>query len=170
MVLCKTKDNRTGQHPLKQFNAIHRTPYLEGKSCVSIRDTEGVFQIPHSERFFFSDAVILYLDIHISILPHTKPLSTIIPGCQVIIIMSCRQHGYAWPSLTTSSYHSSPLAGPQAYIPYPHIAAVCMFELVVLLLLGHMQGSIGVRHLWARPGCSSCVRKFSLFPNCAGRS
>ena len=24
--------------------------------------------------------------------------------------------------------------------PYPHIAALCMFELVVLLLLGHMRG------------------------------
>ena len=31
-----------------------------------------------------------------------------------------------------------------SYIPYPHIAAVCMFVLVVLLLLGHMWGSIGV--------------------------
>ena len=36
--------------------------------------------------------------------------------------------------------------------PYPHIAAVCMFELVVLLLLGHIWGPIGVHHLWARPG------------------
>ena len=32
---------------------------------------------------------------------------------------------------------------------------VCMFELVVLLLNGHMWGSIGVHHLWARP-CFSC--------------
>ena len=62
----------------------------------------------------------------------------------IIIIMSCRQHGYPWPSLATSSYYSSPLAGPQGYILCPHIAAVCMFELVVLLLLGHMWGSIGV--------------------------
>ena len=34
------------------------------------------------------------------------------------------------------------LAGLQGYIPYPHIAAECMFKLVVLLLLGHMWGSI----------------------------
>ena len=27
-------------------------------------------------------------------------------------------------------------------MPYPHIAAVCMFELVVLLLLGHMRGPL----------------------------
>ena len=33
------------------------------------------------------------------------------------------------------------------YIPYPLRAAVCMFELAVLLLLGHMWGSIGVHHL-----------------------
>ena len=37
-------------------------------------------------------------------------------------------------------YRSSPLAGLLGNIPYPHIAAVCMFELVVLLLPGHMWG------------------------------
>ena len=58
--------------------------------------------------------------------------------------MSCRQHGYPWPSLATFPYHSSLLAGLQCYIPYPHLAAVCMFMLVVLLLLGHMRGSIWV--------------------------
>ena len=51
----------------------------------------------------------------------------------IIIIMSCRKHGYPWPSLATSPYGSSPLAGLQDYFPYPHIAAVCMFEVVVLL-------------------------------------
>ena len=74
----------------------------------------------------------------------------------IIIIMSCCQHGYTWPSLATSPYRSSPLTGLQGYIPYPHIAAVCMFELV-LLLLGHMWGSIGVYHLWTRPCFSSSV-------------
>ena len=61
----------------------------------------------------------------------------------IIIIMSGRLHGYLWPSLATSPYRSSLPAGLQDYIPYPHIAAVCMFELVVPLLLGHMWGSIG---------------------------
>ena len=75
----------------------------------------------------------------------------------IITIMSCPEHRYPWPSLATSPYGSSPLAGFQGYIPYPHIAAVCMFELVVLLLLGHMWGSIGVHHLWARPCSSSSV-------------
>ena len=60
----------------------------------------------------------------------------------------------------------SPPAGLQSYIPYPHIAAVCMFELVVLLLLGHMRGSIGVHHLWARPCFSSSVT-YQLKEGCA---
>ena len=50
-----------------------------------------------------------------------------------------------------------PLAVLQGYIPYPHIAAVCMFELVVLLWLGHIRGSIEVHHLWARPCFSSSI-------------
>ena len=75
----------------------------------------------------------------------------------IIIIMSCRQHGYPWPSLATSPNYSSPPAGLQGYILCPHIVAVCKFELVVLLLHGHMWGSIGVHHLWARPCFSSSV-------------
>ena len=43
-------------------------------------------------------------------------------------MMSCRQHGYPWPSLATSPYRSSPLAGLQGYIPYSHRGAVCIFE------------------------------------------
>ena len=80
----------------------------------------------------------------------------------IIIIMSCRQHGYPWPSLATSPYHSSPPAGLLGYILCPHIAAVCKFGLVVLLLLGHMWGSIGVCHLRARPCFSSSVRRVWL--------
>ena len=41
--------------------------------------------------------------------------------------------------------------------PVSHIAAVCMFTLVVLLLLGHMWGSKRVHHLWACPCFSSSV-------------
>ena len=48
----------------------------------------------------------------------------------VVIIMSCHQHVYPWPSLATSPYRSSLLAGPQGYILCPHRAAVCRFELV----------------------------------------
>ena len=58
--------------------------------------------------------------------------------------MSYHRHGYPWPSLVTPPYHSSLLAGPQGYIPYPHRDAVCRFKLVVLLLLGYMRGSIAL--------------------------
>ena len=74
-----------------------------------------------------------------------------------LIIMSCRQHEYPCPSFATYPYLSLPLAGLKDYIQYPHRAAVCMFELAVLLLLGHMWGSIGVHPLWARPCFSSRV-------------
>ena len=76
--------------------------------------------------------------------------------------MSCHYHRYPWPSLATSPYHSSPLAGLQGNIPYPRVAAVCMFELVVLLLLGHMRGSIEAHHLWARPCFPSSVMHVRL--------
>ena len=91
----------------------------------------------------------------------TNKQSVMIPI--IIIIMSCSQHGYPWPSLATSPYHSSPPAGLLGYIPCPHIAAVCKFGLVVLLLLGHMWGSIGVHHLRARPCFSSSVRRVWIF-------
>ena len=63
--------------------------------------------------------------------------------------MSCRRYGYPSPFGYTSPYRSSPLVGFQGHIAYPHIAAECMFELVVLLLTGHMWGSIGVLLLFA---------------------
>ena len=75
----------------------------------------------------------------------------------MMMMMSCRQYGYPWPSLATPPYHSSPPAGLRVYILCPHIVAVCKFELVVLLLHGHMWGSIGIHHLWARPCFSSSV-------------
>ena len=79
-------------------------------------------------------------------------------GCNIIIIiMSCPRRGYPWPSIATYPYRSSPLACLQCYIPYPHIATVRMFELVVLLLPGYTRWSIGVHHLWARPCFSSSV-------------
>ena len=58
----------------------------------------------------------------------------------IIITMSCRRHGYPWPSLAPFPYRSSPLAGLQGHITYHHITAECMFELFVLLLPGHMWG------------------------------
>ena len=86
-----------------------------------------------------------------------KHLISLFLSVIIIIIMSCHLHGYHWPSLATPPYRSSLLAGPLGYIPYPHRAAVCRFELVALLLLGHVRGSIGEHHLWARPCISSSV-------------
>ena len=83
----------------------------------------------------------------------------------IIIIMSRRLHGYPWPFLATFPYRSSTPAGLLDYIPYLHIEAVCMFELVVLLLLGHKWGSIGVHHLWARLPAVSCVPGSSNLDN-----
>ena len=51
-------------------------------------------------------------------------------------------------SLTLSRHSSLLLVGPQGYIPYHYRAAVCMFELVALLLLGHVRGPIGEDHLF----------------------
>ena len=96
--------------------------------------------------------LVLVLSLLLSMTPCCVTFSE-----SIIIIMLCHKHRYPWPSLATSPYRSSPLAGLQDYVLYPHIAAVCMFELVILLLPGHMWGSIGVHHLWARPCFSSSV-------------
>ena len=71
--------------------------------------------------------------------------------------MSCRLYGYPWPSLATSPYRSSPPAGLQGYIPYPHIATVCMFELVVLLLLGYMWGPSLMSSSLLLQQCPACL-------------
>ena len=47
----------------------------------------------------------------------------------------------------TPPYRSSPSVGLQDNILYPHIAAECTFELVTLLLRGHVWGSIRVHLL-----------------------
>ena len=75
----------------------------------------------------------------------------------IIIILLCHQHGYPWLSLATSPYRSLLLAGPQDYIPYFHRTAVGRFELVALILLGHVRGPIGEHHLWASPCFSRSV-------------
>ena len=105
-----------------------------------------------TRSWYFKLSVFTIIRIIISYMKHYVFLKYFI-----IIIMSCRSHGYPWLFLVTSPYRSSLLAGLQGYIPYPHIVAVCMFELVVLLLLGHMRGSIGVHHWWVCPCFSSSV-------------
>ena len=112
------------------------------------------FDIHPQKHVFLSSLFLLsfYISAYRSIFFFLLSLSIFII---IIIILSC--HGYPWPSLATPPYRSSLLAGLQGYIPYPHRAAVCMFKLVVLLLFGHVRGSIGVHHLWACPCFSSSV-------------
>ena len=92
---------------------------------------------------------------------NTFHLSKFVIGCSCNIIYRLHHDVLlARISLTLSrhfSLSSIALAGLQGYILYPNIAAVSMFELVVQLLPGHMWGSIGVHHLWARPCSSSNV-------------
>ena len=76
----------------------------------------------------------------------------------IIIIMSCRKHGYPWPSLATSPDRSSPLVGLQGYISYPHISAVCS-SWSSCFCPAICSGSLGVHHLWARPCFSRSVQQ-----------
>ena len=85
------------------------------------------------------------------------------PACLVCLTWIVFMMGGRWPyswclvgCCCQDLFNIAP-ADLQDYIPYPHIAAVCMFKLVILLLLGHMRESIGVHHLWARPCFSSSV-------------
>ena len=91
-------------------------------------------------------------------------------------ILSCSHHHHhhrvvplAQISLTLYRHFSlSLIAFGRSSGQHPVTAhSCCMFELVVLPLLGHMWGSIGVNHLWARPCFSSSVLSwcyFSSFP------
>ena len=112
----------------------------------------------------FYISILIYLHLWLYFSPFFSPLWSFSMMCKAceFIIMSCRPHGYPWPSLATFPYRSSPPAGLLGYILCPHIAAVCKFGLVVLLLLGHMWGSIVVRHLRARFCFSSSVRRIWL--------
>ena len=128
----------------------------------------GVLRIPQSSGFTGTSPSDYLLSYPGHSLGGSYPLSRgsrcilqIQPNGQlIIIIMSCRKHGYPWPSLATSPNHSPPLVGLQGYIPYPHIAAVCMFDLVVLLLLGHM---------WGVHRSTSLMRSSLLLQQCSAR-
>ena len=73
----------------------------------------------------------------------------------------------------TLSRHSSlsfiALGRSSGQHPYPHIAAECMFVLVVLLLHGHVWGSIRELLLWVRPCFSSSVLHVWFHSNRRGR-
>ena len=133
---------------------------MSGISVLAAHDDDDDFLVSwalghiNSCKLFNAKSCSIYIYIYIYI---------------IIIMMPWCRHGYPWPSLATSPYRSLPLAGLQGYILYPHIAAGCMFELVVLLLPGHMWGSIGVHHLWAHPCFSSNGNLLSFLLRCGTR-
>ena len=147
---------------VRSGSRIHRTAsLLRGKthhthqiSTTKSYDVDALIQsiwgVLNTHYFYYSkidsDSELLY------------PLgSHLLVKVKYFIILSCHQHGYPWPSLATPPYRSSLLEGPQGYILYPHWATVCRLELVAILLLGHVRGSIGEHHLWARVCFSSSV-------------
>ena len=71
--------------------------------------------------------------------------------------MSRHQHGYPWPSLATPPYRPLLPAGIQSYILFRHRAAAYRFYLVVLPLIVHVKGSIGLQHL-----CPACLVRLTL--------
>ena len=73
----------------------------------------------------------------------------------IIIIMSRLQHGSPWSSLITCLYCPSLPAGIQIYILYQQRAVAYRFQLVVLPLHVHVNGSTVVRRLWVLPHFSS---------------
>ena len=128
-------------------------------SCSSCSFESEIIKISQSSHKMYSNNLLNFQESTTILNTCTKKSGNLLntPYIYIIIIKSCRQHRYPWPSLSTSPYHSSLLAGLQGYIPYPHITDVCIFELVVLLLLGHMRGSKGEHHWWVRPWFSSSV-------------
>ena len=118
---CKNlKKNWQYLHPpiWKSYNATHGKKWYIYRFNQSQRQKiwlHGLIEwMPsgfHLKRMCFSKLFIFLQFIYIYIYIY-------------IYIMPCRQHGYPWPSLATTPYRSSPLAGLQGYIPYPHVAAV----------------------------------------------
>ena len=135
---------------------MHNFIYIDVKFTTVVKsDQKAPFSIATTPRFwgtlFFSmDCSTLRLIFTLYCWVLSKEVSSTVfkvigmtqPGIELrspgplantfIIIFSCHQHGYPWPSLATSPYPSSLLAGTQGYIPYPHRAAVCRFELVAI--------------------------------------
>ena len=80
----------------------------------------------------------------------------------IIIILSFHLHGYPWAYLSTPPFRSSLQAGPQGYIPYPHGAALCRFELVALAMSGGPLENIAYELVTASPAVS-CMSGSSNF-------
>ena len=97
----------------------HRTRFVLADKLFHLHDTIKTFKLPHFYANF---------------------LKIICSDTDYIYIMSHHQHGYPWPSLATPPNRPLLPVGLQDYILYWHRAAVCRFDLVVLLLLVHVTG------------------------------
>ena len=97
------------------------------------------YQLPNSAAVKFSNQKFVYVIIII-----------------IIIIMSCHQHGYLWPSLATSSYHSSPPAGLQGYILCPHIVRAGCLAFARPYVGVHRSSSLMSSSLLL-PQCPACL-------------
>ena len=75
----------------------------------------------------------------------------------IIIIMSCREHGFPWLSLAIRLYRPSHSAGPLEYILCLYRAVEESFLADVQYLLVRMKVSTGERRLWARSYFSRSV-------------
>ena len=137
---------------MKKLDGIKRTKYHASEFELSVWIIQFSIYFYNTVRITTIQHIYIYIYILRISNTHTHTHTYI-----YIIIMSCHKHRYPWPSIATSPYFPSPLADLQGYIQYPQRAAVFMFELAVLLLLGHMWVSIGVHHLWARPCFPSSV-------------
>ena len=131
-----------------------------GKSRPGSDGNKGVLRIPQSSCI--TGTIRLF-----SVISRTL-VGRVYPSANQTVSSNFKR---GWLHFTSSSSSSSSCHAASADIPdplspllhivhrlrYPQIATVCMFELVVLLLLSHSRGSLGVRHLWARSCFSSGV-------------
>ena len=80
--------------------------------------------------------------------------------------MSRYQHGHIWPSLAIAPYRPLLLAGLPGYIQYLHRAAVCIFELDVLLFARPCEGVHRTTSLTSSPQllqqCPACLVRLIL--------
>ena len=95
---------------------------------------------------FLSISIYISISSHLSIyLYHHYHHHHVVPLARIYLTLS---HHFS------QSFIASGWSSGQHPVPS---AAECMFKLFVLLLPGHMRGSIRVPHLWARPCFSSSV-------------
>ena len=118
--------------PFRKYMYMYLYIYI----CLFITDRFIHLYYIDLDYFFSLSFIHSFIHLYIYIYIYIYHQHHVVPLARIPLTLS-----YHFP------YPSSPLSCLQSYIPYPHIAAVCMFELVILLLLGHMWGSIGVHHL-----------------------